>query len=90
MIISLLQCSQNYTKQDCEELSIRKYKGHPRSSNLFDSNCGTYTLKYSQKQCQKAFVELSMGKNKDQLKDKFGSKIIECFTSSDLKRFLKK
>ena len=87
-LLLLLSC-QELSHQDCEELSMKKYKGIPHAANQFDSHCKKYEIFYSEAHCQKALVELIISQNPEKLKQKFGPKIMNCFTESDLNRFLK-
>ena len=89
ILFSLTACQKEFTHDECEDLSMQKFIGNPRASNQFDNNCKKYKIKYTQVVCQTAFNQLTMGTSEEELKKSFGKKIMGCFTSSDLKRFLK-
>jgi hypothetical protein len=86
--LALSSCSKkNYTQDDCEELSMKKFKGYQRESHLFDKNCKSFTIHYSKMRCQKALKEMILGSSLEQLKKKHGSKVDQCFTDNDLQKF---
>ena len=90
LLFSLQGCfSKNYQLEDCETLSMKKFKGWPNAANEFDDHCLKYDLKYSQKTCQQALQALIAQKSEEDLKKTFGDQIMDCFTSNDLDNFLK-
>lgn len=82
----LLGCTP---KIDCENLSMKKFKGFPRAAHKFDKKCRDVPVKYTSELCQKALVDLIVLKNIDKIKERYGAPVTGCFTKNDLKRFLK-
>ncbi len=84
----LISCSKtNFTKNECEDLSIKKFKGYQTESYQFDNYCLQYKLHYTQARCKKALNQLILGANLSQLTAAHGARISECFTKNDLKKF---
>ncbi len=87
IFLVLFSCTSAPDKDECEELSMKKYKGIPTASNRFDKFCQNISIKYTEKLCQKALIEFMMNGDVTSLKEKYGDKIIHCFTQDDLNRF---
>ena len=84
-------CKKNLSKYECEELSLRSFKGFPKASNDFKKNCTKYKItKFSHIECQKALTLLISTENIHIVKKKYSDRIINCFTKSDLEKFSKK
>jgi len=77
--------NQNY----CEEMAMKAYRGWPKASYHFNKFCKKIPIKYSKSLCQKALVKLILGFKDLELKNMFGSKIMNCFTENDLNKWLK-
>lgn len=88
MTLSLAACSKtNYTKNECEDLSIKKFKGYQTESYKFDNYCMQYNLHYTQALCKKALNQFILGASLKKLAAAHGARISECFTKNDLKKF---
>lgn len=81
-------CVKKPDQAECEELSMKVFKGVPSSINDFKEYCQDYKVKYTGNLCQKALASLIMGSDEKKLKEKFGNKIMNCFTQNDLDNFL--
>ena len=88
LTLTLFSCSKtDFTKDECESLSMKKFKGYQRESNQFDNYCKKYDLHYTQQKCKKALNQLILGARLDKLESVHGTNISECFTKNDLKKF---
>ena len=86
--LTLISCSKSdFTKDECEVLSMKKFKGYHTESHQFDNYCTQYDIKYTQQKCKKALNQLILGARLDKLEKAHGSNIGECFTKNDLKKF---
>ena len=91
IIILLGLCScQKKEDLDCESLSMKKFRGFPKSSHLFEKHCSSEVLHYSEERCKGALNQLILGSNEEKLKKDFGERVMECFNQSDINNFLKK
>ena len=81
-----LSCNQK-TEIDCNDLSMKKYKGIPNSYQAFEKNCQSVNIKYTEKLCQSALVVLLKTNNLSEVKKQFGDAVEGCFTADDLERF---
>ncbi len=88
LLLISISCKPKYDL-DCNELSMKKYKGIPNSYQKFEQNCKGVEIKYTEKLCQSALLELMRTKNLSEVKKQFGDPIEHCFTGDDLKRFNK-
>ncbi len=93
-LLLLTSCNdqdQSQEKYDCEDLSMKYYRGLPKPSSLYVKHCQHLekTLKYSPETCKKALGNLMMTGSKSIIMERFGERIMGCFNQSDLKRFLK-
>ena len=92
LILTLLtsSCSKTiYTQNDCEELSMKKFKGYQRESHLFDNNCEKFDIHYSHSKCQSALKDMILGATMKKLKAQYGPKVDQCFTENDINNFNK-
>ena len=90
LTVLFFSCSKKvYTLDECEELSMQKFKGYQRESHLFDNNCQAMDIHYTQQRCQKSLKALILGTTMDQLKASQGPLIDQCFTENDIKNFSK-
>jgi hypothetical protein len=88
ILLTNLSCKKTeYTLADCEELSMKKFKGYTRESHQFDKNCGKFKIHYTGFLCQLALKDLILGTPLIHLEKKHGEKISHCFTENDLKKF---
>ena len=83
-LLLIFSCTQRI---DCENLSMKKFKGFPRAAHKFDQECKGIDVKYTSELCQKALVDLIVFKNTKKVVARFGAPVMGCFTQSDLKRF---
>ncbi len=75
--------------EKCQMLSMESYKGSPTATAKFKEKCqGRNNLYYTKELCQKALQTLIITGSRRALKKKYGSKIMNCFTQNDLKKFL--
>ena len=88
-LFSSCQPDKKLSIEECEELSFKSYKGFPKAANDLKKHCSDYRLKYTKEICQKAFKELIINGNEEYLKQKFGEKIINCFSEKEKKKFLR-
>lgn len=94
VIITVLffsSCNKEETNYDCEELSMKFYRGLPKPSAQYVKHCKHLEnkLKYSPEACKKALGTLMMTGSKAVVIKRFGDKAMGCFNQSDLERFLK-
>lgn len=94
-VIILLTLFQSCSKKElsaseCEDISIKCYKGFPNSCNTLDNSCSKYQIKYTKSACQEAFNSLMLGASKENLEGKFGERITECFSDKEKDKYLKK
>ena len=83
-------CTKTYNKDQCEDLSMKAYKGWPQAAHKLRKYCKNVEIHYTSQRCQKALVELTMGASLGQLKKKFGSQIGNCFNQEDLNQIKQK
>lgn len=91
-LVILTSCfKQDNKPRDCEELSMKFYRGLPKPSAAYKKYCKDQeaNLKYPPSKCQKALGVLMMTGSSKQVKKDFGPRIMECFNQGDLDRFLK-
>lgn len=89
-LFTFLSCSKNYDAEVCDDLAMKKYRGQPFESNEYDKNCmGKIQHKITTQMCQSALESLITEGKEEILKQKFGPKIMSCFTGDDLKKYLK-
>lgn len=69
---------------------MKAYKGFPKAAHEFKKNCGGIQIKYTKDHCQKAFQDLVLVGKEDQLKKKYGDRILECFNERQTNKFLSK
>lgn len=68
---------------------MKSFKGSPIAANKFKNNCQKIPNNYSNKICKQALQGLMMGSLREDLEDRFGKKIMNCFTQNDINNFLK-
>lgn len=90
ILISLVSCigKKQYSKDECETLSLESYRGSPKSAHLLKENCSEYKLQYTKDLCQKSFEALILNGDPQRLKEKFGDRVIECFDQRQKDKFL--
>jgi len=90
ILLSLVSCisGKDYSKEECETLSLESYRGSPKSAHLLKENCSEFKLKYTKDLCQKSFEALILNGNAQSLKQKFGDRVIECFDQRQKDKFL--
>lgn len=90
LIVLYTGCNSSVTQEECQLAVFSAYKGSPKSAAFFKKNCiGKFELEFTREKCQSSLVRLMAGDNEFKLKKQFGSRVMECFTEYDLKRFLK-
>lgn len=92
ILLSFSSCKEDvtYTKELCDDLSMKFFRGLPKPSKQFKDNCGKFKLTYTQEKCKLALQDLMLGGDETRLKKKHGDKIMGCFNQGDLDRFLNK
>ncbi len=83
------QIKRNLSQEECETLSLKAYKGFPKALNDFNTHCKKYTIRYTKEYCQNAFEGLILGTDAATLKDRYGQRVLECFSEKEKARFLK-
>lgn len=90
-MLLVIGCSKSVDKKTCEDLAFKTYKGWPIASAEYEKYCLEYSdLKYTPEICQKALVELVDKVDIIILEEKYGDRVIECFTKNDLNNFSRK
>lgn len=91
IISSFFSCNKEDTNYDCEDLSMKFYRGLPKPSTQYIKHCKHLeeSLKYSPEACKKSLGTLMMTGSKAIVIERFGDKAMGCFNQSDLDRFLK-
>ena len=88
LAVSFSCSNKEYTKDECEILSMESYKGLPKKSHLFKKHCKNFTdLHYTKELCQKALGDLILNKSADYINKQYGPQIGHCFSKNDLKKF---
>lgn len=84
-------CMQNDKNYDCEDLSMKYYRGLPKESHLYVKHCKKKEkeLKYSPEICKQALGTLMMSGSLKLVEEKFGKRAKGCFNKVDLERFAK-
>ena len=92
IFLFLLSCqfNKNLSQKECEDLSFKSYKGFPKALNDFNRYCGDHNIIYTKEYCQSALKELVLHGDSSVLKDKYGDRILECFSEKEKEKFLKK
>lgn len=90
-LFGLMSCqSENISeKQDCDQLSMNCYKGKPNDCYALKKYCSDTEYQYTNEKCQNAFNGLMMGATKEALSTQYGERILECFTSDQIDKYLK-
>jgi len=86
----LNSCTEEVSQEDCEILSMKKFKAIPMAANKFDRLCVSREIVYTAELCQLALNDLTMGAPIEVLEKKYGSLISYCFTQNDLEKFTEK
>lgn len=94
VIISILifsSCEKKiYTETECNDLSMKSFKGMPKAANEFQKYCQSIIIKYTHDLCQEALNELIISGNYSGIIQKHGNPISGCFTENDLNKFRKR
>tara|TARA_R110000868_G_scaffold117600_16_gene312645 strand:- start:23966 stop:24226 length:261 start_codon:yes stop_codon:yes gene_type:complete len=77
-----------FTKDECETLSLESYRGSPKSAHQLREYCSNYKLTYTKNHCQKAFELLILENRPEVIKQKFGERALECFDQRQKDKFL--
>ncbi|MCP4915213.1 MAG: hypothetical protein GY909_18985 [Oligoflexia bacterium] len=91
LFLTLLSCTpaEPPTTAECEELSMKAFRGLPKESKRFKDHCSKKKLHYSKERCHKALQGLMLGHPQELLEKTYGEKIMGCFNQGDLEKFLK-
>jgi hypothetical protein len=79
---------ESLSKDVCQTLLFKTFKGFPLESKKFKSNCLNYDLEYTMKTCKEALNAMIMGKGKNAIVDSYGGGIFGCFSKNDISKFL--
>jgi len=87
--ILITSCHQKPDDLDCEDLSMKYYRGLPKESSLFVKYCKDQAqdLKYSPEKCKNALGTLMMTGSLSHVEKKFGKRIKGCFNLADIEKF---
>ncbi|MBT7609156.1 MAG: hypothetical protein HN576_05335 [Bacteriovoracaceae bacterium] len=89
--LCLIACNQKeYTKDICNQLSFRGFKGSPAALNELNKNCKNINYKYTKDYCQKILTRFILTGNQKLIIAEFGLMAPSCLTESDLNRFITK
>ena len=77
-----------FDKNKCTDLLFKKYRNTLtlNKTKLFEKNCKNIPIDYSMAICQKAFGQFFLGVKENILKKRFGSKIMNCFSKSQIEK----
>jgi hypothetical protein len=90
LIFSACQGEQ-FSKEECEGLSMKHFRGIPLESSKFKSGCKHHKdLHYTQERCSTAFSEFVITGLESDLKKQYGDRIMECFNDRDIEKWKKK
>lgn len=87
MILLNISCSSESDNASCDEISMRCYRGHPRSCHNLKKKCSGKKIKYTAALCQQAFNSLLLGGKLDKIVSQYGSEITGCFNERELKKY---
>ena len=89
-LLFLITSCQNekFDKKKCTNLLFQKYRNTLTLNKikLFEKKCKNIAIDYSMKGCQKAFGQFFLGVEENTLKKRFGPKIMNCFTKSQINK----
>ena len=84
-----VSCNKKYDLEECNQLSMKKFRGFTDAHKKFKDNCLNFEIKYTQELCQAALTYLMQTNHLSEVKKKFGDPVENCFNSEDLQRFNK-
>lgn len=94
LIISIfisVSCDKKiYSETECNDLSMKSFKGMPKAANEFQKHCQNIKIKYTHELCQEALNELIISGNYSAIIQKYGNPTAGCFTENDLNKFRKR
>ena len=88
-LITTLSCVDNDKSRqgDCDTLSMKCYRGFPRSCDEMKNRCENKKITYTRDLCQKAFNKLIFTKDLKLVKGLYTDRIIECFNERELQKY---
>jgi len=89
--ISLLltSCMSKEVAEDCEDLSMKCYRGFPRKCNKLKKTCSGKKIRYTAELCQKAFNDLMFGREFSQVLGVYGKRVEGCFNEREIYKYKK-
>lgn len=82
--------SEKLSYEDCESLSYQKYRGLPHSGAKFNKHCSEMNIPDITSTCNAALTAMTLGVSEQELKAKWGEKILQCFHDSTIEKHLSK
>lgn len=90
-LIAFSSCQpEEYTKEKCNELSQKSFKGMPKAAKEFQDHCQGVPIKYTKEACQKALNDLILTGDYGGVLEKHGKQAAGCFTENDINKFRKR
>ena len=89
LLLASCQGGSPLSRQECEELSLKAYKGFPQALNTFNKRCQNVEITYTKEHCQKAFKDLVLDGRPSALKNKYGDRVLDCFSEKEKGKFLR-
>jgi len=69
---------------------MKSFKGIPSAAHSLEKNCVGIKITYTKELCNEALQKMILGFSKEWLKQKYGDKILDCFTMNDIENFSQK
>ena len=84
----ILSCQKDKSREgDCDTLSMKCYRGFPRSCNELEKRCNDKEIKFTKELCQDAFNKLILSKDLTLVKKLYSKRIEECFNERERKKY---
>ncbi|MEE3079158.1 MAG: hypothetical protein VX341_07480 [Bdellovibrionota bacterium] len=89
LLFFIVSCDQNDLSRqgDCDTLSMKCYRGFPRSCNEMKVRCQDKKITFTKEKCQEAFNKLILSNNLKLVKDLYSDRIIECFNEREIRKY---
>lgn len=91
LLLFLFSCQfkRNFSDEECEGLSLKAYRGFPKALHDFNTHCRDRKITYTKEHCQRALADLIVNGRADYLVEKYGKRVLECFSEQEKERFLR-
>ena len=89
LLLSSCLFNRDFSDSECEGLSLKAYRGFPKALNDFNTHCKGRKVTYTKEHCQQALGELIVNGHADYLKEKYGNRVLECFSEREKEKFLR-